>query len=147
MDLLVVNYGKAPDLFSNQRDGPFRNIAKDVGLDVEGNWMSVAAGDVNKDGYTDFFFGRPDGPGLFAISDGKEKFKTTAAPAVTEGARSAQFFDYDNDGLLDCVMVTDKGVRILRNVGDGWVDTSERAVARDLAAGRLLAAGDIDNDG
>ena len=147
MDLLIVNYGKAPDLFSNQRDGTFRNITKDVGLDVEGNWISVAAGDVNKDGYTDFFFGRADGPGLFAISDGKEKFKTTPAPAVTEAARSAQFFDYDNDGLLDCVMVTDKGVRILRNVGDGWLDTSERAVARDLAAGRLLAAGDIDNDG
>ena len=56
MDLLVVNYGKAPDLFSNQRDGTFRNVAKDVGLDVDGHWTCVAAGDVNKDGFTDFFF-------------------------------------------------------------------------------------------
>ncbi|HAF24894.1 MAG TPA: hypothetical protein DCK93_18655 [Blastocatellia bacterium] len=154
MDLLIVNYGKAPDLFSNQRDGTFRNVAKDVGLDVEGRWSCVAAGDVNKDGFTDFFFGRADGPGLFAISDGKEKFKTTAAPAGTQAARAAQFLDYDNDGLLDCVMLTDKGVRVWRNVGDGWMDTSERAVARDLAdgpstlaAGRLFASGDIDNDG
>ena len=154
MDLLVVNYGKAPDLFSNQRDGTFRNVAKDVGLEVDGKWTCVAAGDVNKDGFTDFFFGRADGPGLFAVSDGKEKFRTIAAPAGSEGARAAQFLDYDNDGLLDCVMLTDRGVRVWRNVGDGWVDTSAHAVASDLAggpamlgAGRLFAAGDFDNDG
>jgi cytochrome c-type biogenesis protein CcmH/NrfG len=154
MDLLIVNYGKAPALYSNQRDGTFRNVSKDVGLDIEGHWTCAAAGDVNKDGYTDFFFGRADGPGLFAISDGKEKFKTLAAPAGTEAARAAQFLDYDNDGLLDCVMLTDKGVRVWRNVGNGWIDTSERAVASDLssgpsplAAGRLFASGDVDNDG
>jgi Tfp pilus assembly protein PilF len=150
LDLMVVNYGKAPDLFSNQRDGTFRNVTKDVGLDVAGHWTCVAAGDVNKDGFTDFFFGRADGPGLFAMSDGKERFKTIAAPAGTEGARAVQFLDYDNDGLLDCVMLTDKGVRVWRNVGDGWIDTSERAVSPEftaLAEGRLFAAGDIDSDG
>src|SRR6266545_7991585 len=150
MDLLVVNYGKAPELYSNQRDGTFRNVAKDVGLDVDGHWTSVAAGDVNKDGFTDFFYGRADGPGLFAFSDGKEKFKTTAAPSGSEAARAAQFLDYDNDGLLDCVVLTDKGVRVWRNVGNGWIDTSERAVASGMAmpgAGRLFAAGDIDSDG
>ena len=150
MDLLVVNYGKAPDLYSNQRDGTFRNVTKDVGLDLDGHWTCVTAGDVNKDGFTDFFFGRADGPGLFALSDGKEKFKTTDAAPGTEAARSAQFVDYDNDGLLDCVMLTNKGVRVWRNVGNGWIDTSERAVASELSAlasGRLFAAGDIDNDG
>ncbi len=151
MDLLVINYGKAPELYSNQRDGTFRNVAKDVGLDIEGHWSCAAAGDLNKDGFTDFFFGRADGPGLFAISDGKERFKTAASPAGSEAARGAQFLDYDNDGLLDSLMVTDKGLRVWRNVGDGWTDTSERAVSRDLAAtlggGRLFAAGDIDNDG
>ncbi|HXM34687.1 MAG TPA: FG-GAP-like repeat-containing protein, partial [Pyrinomonadaceae bacterium] len=52
MDLLVVNYSKAPDLFSNQRDGTFRNVAKEVGLEMDGHWTCVAAGDVNKDGFT-----------------------------------------------------------------------------------------------
>jgi tetratricopeptide (TPR) repeat protein len=150
MDLLVVNYGKAPELFSNQRDGTFRNVATDVGLDMVGAWTCVAAGDLNKDSFTDFFFGRADGPGLFAISDGKGKFKTTAGPVGSEGARAAQFQDYDNDGLLDCVLNTDKGVRVWRNVGDGWIDTSELAVAPELksvVANGLFAAGDIDNDG
>jgi tetratricopeptide (TPR) repeat protein len=152
IDLLVVNDDRAPDLYSNQRDGTFRNVAREAGLNVDGHWTCVAAGDVNKDGYTDFFFGRADGPGLFAMSDGHEKFKTTPAPAGTEAARAAQFFDYDNDGLLDCVLLTDKGVRVWRNVGDGWTDVSERAVTSSLASvgsssARLFATGDLDNDG
>ena len=154
VDLLVVNYGKAPELFSNQRDGTFRNVASDVGLGIDGHWTCAAAGDLNKDGYTDFFLGRADGPGLFAISDGREKFKTAAAPDGSGAVRAAEFLDYDNDGLLDCLTLTDRGLRIWRNVGNGWIDVSERALARELLSGpsqqgmgRLFAAGDIDGDG
>jgi tetratricopeptide (TPR) repeat protein len=156
VDLLVVSYGKAPELFSNQRDGSFREVAAEVGLAAEGLWTSAAAGDVNKDGFTDFFLGRMDGPGMFAISDGQGRFKTMPAPAGTEGAGAAQFLDYDNDGLLDCLMLTGTGLRVWRNVGDGWANVTERAVARDLfpvsssagnVPGRRFVAGDIDGDG
>jgi tetratricopeptide (TPR) repeat protein len=156
VDLLVLNYGAQQNLFSNQRDGTFKDVARDVGLSIEGRWTSAAAGDVNKDGFTDFFFGRANAPGLFAISDGKGKFKTYFAPAETEGATGAQFLDYDNDGLLDCLMLVNGSLRVLRNVGDGWANTSERAVAGDLftgptkqkaSLGRLFAAGDLDQDG
>jgi tetratricopeptide (TPR) repeat protein len=159
MDLLVINYDKAPTLYSNQRDGTFRNVSQEIGLNIgglniEGHWSCAAAGDLNKDGFTDFFFGQPNKPGLFVISDGREKFKIAAAPDSSAGARVAQFLDYDNDGLLDSVMLTDRGLRIFRNVGDGWMDASERAASRDLAigptasgAGRLFGAGDLDNDG
>jgi len=155
IDLLVVNYGKAPDLYSNQRDGSFRNVAREVGLDVKGNWTSAAAGDVNKDGFTDFFFTSADGPGLFALSDGQGKFRTAQAPAGSVIENAAQFIDYDNDGLLDLVMVTN-GVHVWRSLGDGWMNTSERAVARGLtsaapdridASSHVLASGDLDNDG
>jgi cytochrome c-type biogenesis protein CcmH/NrfG len=160
IDLLFASYGKAPELFSNQRDASFRNVANEIGLSADGRWTSVAAGDVNKDGYTDFFFGRMDGAGIFAISDGKEKFKTVVGPSGSEGVSAAQFLDYDNDGLLDCIALTDKGVRVWRNTGNNsggtspagipsWTDVSLRARANDLqvSAGRLFAAGDIDQDG
>jgi len=152
IDLLFVDYGKAPALFSNQRDGTFRNVASEVGLGTAGNWSCVAAGDVNKDGFTDFFFGRNDGPGLFAVSEGREKFKTAAAAPISANAVAAQFLDYDNDGLLDCVLLTDKGLVVLRNLGNSWDEATGRAVKSDLTAdkfsgSRLLAAADLDNDG
>jgi tetratricopeptide (TPR) repeat protein len=156
VDLLVVNYGKAPDLYSNQRDGSFKSVARDVGLGQDGKWTSVAAGDVNKDGFTDFFFTSADGAGMFALSDGQGKFKTAQAPVGSGMAIAAQFLDYDDDGLLDLVMLTNSGVKVWRNVGDDFVNTSERAVAHDLtnmasdkvdSSGNLLAAGDLDNDG
>ena len=156
VDLLVVNYGKAPDLYSNQRDGSFRNVAREVGLDKEGQWTAVAAGDINKDGFTDFFFASADGPGMFAMSDGLGKFKTVQAPTGSGTASAAQFLDYDNDGLLDLVLLTNSGIRVWRNLGDDWMNVSERAVSRELtsaaedkveSSGHLLASGDLDNDG
>jgi cytochrome c-type biogenesis protein CcmH/NrfG len=156
VDLLVLNYGVQQNLFSNQRDGTFKDVAREAGVSLEGRWTSAAAGDVNKDGFTDFFFGRANGPGLFAISDGKGRFKTSFAPVETEGATGAQFLDYDNDGLLDCVFLLNGGLRVLRNIGDGWANTSERALTGNLSMnattqkitlGRLFASGDLDSDG
>lgn len=152
IDLLVVGYGKAPVLFSNQRDGTFRNVAGEVGLESFGNWTCVAAGDVNKDGYTDFFFGRSDGTGIFSLSDGHEKFKTLNAPETSVNARAAQFVDYDNDGLLDCLVLTAKGLVVFRNLGNGWADVTANALSSELGTeklgnSRLFAVADLDNDG
>ncbi len=156
VDLLVVNYGEPPVLFSNLRDGSFRNVAANMGLSAGGRFVCAAAGDYNKDGYTDFFLGAADGPGLLATSDGKGRFVTAPAPQSTEAAHAAQFLDYDNDGLIDLAAFTKKGIRVLRNVGTGWADVSDRAVARNLinafsnpegSAARSFASGDVDGDG
>jgi len=151
IDLFVLNYGKAPSLFSNQRDGTFRDVANDVGLGTAGNWSCAAAGDLNKDGFTDFFLGRVDGPGVFAMSDGHEKFKSVPAPASTDKARASQFVDYDNDGLIDCLVVTDRGLVVLRNLGSSWDNVSGPAVGSLSTAGfsgsRMLASADLDGDG
>ncbi len=151
VDLLIVNAGEQPALYSNQRDGTFRNVAAEVGLSVKGAFTCAAAGDVNKDGYTDFFFGRADGAGTLALSDGRGRFTTAAASTGTEAVTAAQFLDYDDDGLLDLVMATGNGMRVLRNLGNKWENSSERAISKDLfGAGtmiRAFAAGDVDCDG
>lgn len=162
VDLLVVNYGAAPALYRNLRDGSFRDVAAEVGLARAGAYTSVAAGDVNKDGYTDFFFGAAEGAGLFALSDGRARFNLKPAPLETRGAFAAQFLDYDNDGLLDLVVSAAAGQRVLRNVGDGFADVTDRAFSQPSAAksvrgqsravtlqgvSRLLASGDLDGDG
>jgi tetratricopeptide (TPR) repeat protein len=156
VDLLVVNYGEAPKLFKNMRDGSFLNVATEVGLDIKGRFSCAAAGDVNKDTYTDFFFGEAGGPGLFVVSDSRGRFASAPASAGAENADAAQFLDYDNDGLLDLVTLSDKGARVLRNLGGKWVDVSEQAISpglrvksevRAMAGQRVLVAGDIDSDG
>ncbi|HEX8351927.1 MAG TPA: FG-GAP-like repeat-containing protein, partial [Pyrinomonadaceae bacterium] len=165
VDLLVVGSDAPPALWKNLRDGTFRDVAAEAGLDLKGGgFAAVAAGDVNKDGFTDFYFGRADGPGEFALSDGRGRFKLSPAPAVggastrSSGQAAAQFLDYDNDGLLDLLTVSrgqkGGGLRVLRNTGDGWADVSEKA-ARGLFADApeaaalpvSLASGDVDGDG
>ena len=131
VDLFLLPSADPPRLFRNLRDGTFRDVAKEVGLDSQGVFWCAAAGDVNKDGFTDFFLG-VDRRGVFAMSDGHSHFKLTPAPAETKDAMAAQFLDYDNDGLLDLVAVTDKGVRLWRNVGNDFIDVSERALPASL---------------
>src|SRR5262249_27013780 len=57
VDLLLLPHGSLPRLFSNMRDGTFRDVAREADIDSRGTFWCVAAGDVNKDGFTDFFLG------------------------------------------------------------------------------------------
>src|SRR5688500_4123148 len=142
IDLLVASTHKI-SLWRNLRDGTFRDVAQETGLSAIKGATSVAAGDVNKDGFTDFYFSG----GELAFSDGKERFQITQAPGDSD---ASQFADYDNDGLLDLISVTRDGkLRIIRNTGDTWVNVTSKAAPELAATARasVLASGDIDNDG
>ncbi len=149
IDILVLNQGGKAQLYRNLRDGSFEDVAEEVGLRVIGNWTSAAAGDFNKDDYTDFYFGKADGIGVFAVSDGKGNFVMKDAPTESEKTSSAQFFDYDNDGLLDLIVNTDKGFVVTRNLGDGWskAEDSTFESSAGLENSSQILSGDIDNDG
>jgi tetratricopeptide (TPR) repeat protein len=143
IDLLIASTEKV-SLWRNMRDGTFRDVANDVGLTVKGA-ASVAAGDVNKDGFTDFYFASPnDTTGYFALSNGKERFDLKQAEG---GSSAAQFIDYDDDGLLDVVLNVHGQLRVWRNTGDAWTDVSTKAAPGMAEAGRVLLSGDIDGDG
>ncbi len=173
VDLLVAT-DNGMTLWRNMRDGTFNDVAVAAGLGAEELKVSssVAVGDVNKDGFIDFYFGR-GATGDFALSDGRDHFQLKRGPGELPVAplspaakynNAAQFLDYDNDGLLDLVTVVTTGgdgvhieLRIWRNTGDDWVDVSDKAtrglkaeigpISGPLAGARLLAAGDIDGDG
>ncbi len=144
IDLLVASTEKV-SLWRNMRDGTFKDVAAEGGLIVKGA-TNVAAGDVNKDGFTDFYFAAPtDTVGYLALSDGKERFQLTRTEG---GAVASQFIDYDNDGLLDLVSLMQDHVRVLRNIGDGWADVSGKATSNiKVTTGRVFVSGDIDGDG
>ena len=161
VDLLTVNFDFAPRLYRNLRDASFTEVGRRVGLDAESGFASVAAGDLNKDSFTDFYFGRDHTNGTFAMSDGRGGFSLAPGPSAKDdpGHLAAQLLDYDNDGLLDLVTLSaaEAGqLRIWRNVGDGWV-REERATSRRSGqtgaisnlrlSPRALASADADGDG
>ena len=152
IDLLVLSYTSGPRLFRNLRDGSFADVAASVGLPEGSAFVSLALGDVNKDGYTDAFLGREAAPGQWALSNGRGAFLLSDAPMSTRGTTAAQIFDYDNDGLLDLLAITPDGPHLLRNVGPEWTEVTETAVsptarAQGAAGLEAVAAGDLDLDG
>ena len=127
VDLFLLPTADPPRLFRNLRDGTFRDVAKEVGLDDQGAFWCAASGDINKDGFTDFFMS-VDTRAVFAMSDGHGRFKLHPAPADAKQAMAAQFLDYDNDGLLDLIVLTSKGLRLWRDLGNDFIDVSQRAL-------------------
>jgi Tfp pilus assembly protein PilF len=149
VDLFVLKRDR-PALFKNMRDGSFKDMAAEYGLVAAGSFLSAAAADVNKDGYTDFFLGAK-GASSLALSDGRGAFSVSPAPEAAAGALAAQFADYDNDGLLDLLAVTAAGPRLLRNLGTSWADVSASAFSVPSKGkpceAAALAVADLDADG
>lgn len=153
IDLLILNHRGKPTLLSNQRDDTFKDAASAVGLTKIDNWSCAAAGDVNKDGFTDFFFGavkgweQSEGKGILAISDGKGKFILKDAPNGTNEAFAAQFLDYDNDGLLDLLISNGKKLSISRNLGKGFAAATAKPFKNFTASNENILSADFDSDG
>ena len=152
IDLIMAGGTGEMRLYRNMRDGTFRDATGDAGVAKQGGVLTLAIGDVNKDGYPDLFLGRR-GPGVLALSDGKGGFRLSTVAGEADAETAAQFFDYDNDGLLDLLTLTVRGPRIFRNVGgDRWIEVSAAGKLGLLtpsanAAFHSLAVGDLDGDG
>ena len=96
-------------LFHNNGDGTFTDMANKVGLGVLG-WVKGAAwGDYNNDGLPDLYISRLGEPNLLMRNDGKDASGQWKFTDVTEQAGVSEpiqsyacwFWDYDNDGWLD----------------------------------------------
>jgi hypothetical protein len=179
-DIYVANDGDPNQLWINQKNGSFKNEALLAGAAVNRDGvaeagMGVDAGDFNGDGTDDIFITHlMDETNTLFVNLGRGTFedRTREAGLGLPGSRltgfGTLFFDYDNDGWLD-LLVVNGAVRLLpelvikgdpyplgqpkqlfQNNGKGqFVEVSAQAGPnfRLLEVSRGAAFGDIDNDG
>ncbi|HEX5759517.1 MAG TPA: FG-GAP-like repeat-containing protein [Thermoanaerobaculia bacterium] len=109
LDLYVGNEGTADtvypsQLFQNQGDGTFRDVALQAGVASPGFAKGVAWGDYDDDGRPDLYVSCL-GPNRLYRNQGNGTFRdVTAELGVTEPSGKSfatWFFDFDNDGDLD----------------------------------------------
>jgi hypothetical protein len=100
-------------LFHNNGDGTFTDVTAKAGLEGIGYSMGVAAGDYDNDGFVDLYVTGVDRNQLFR-NNGNGTFTDVTAKSGVSGiipgfgkawAVTAGWFDYNNDGLLDLLVV------------------------------------------
>jgi tetratricopeptide (TPR) repeat protein len=153
IDLIITNENDENHLYSNQRQGVFRNVAKESGLPVNSGSGAVAVGDYNNDGFLDIFIVslattdhalyRNDGTGKFEPAG-----NTGDLNRVLKNQRlsDVKFLDFDNDGYSDIFAAGEK-LFLLHNDGKGGFTDVSNLLPRNLGPCRKIAVFDYNEDG
>ncbi|MBI5915192.1 MAG: VCBS repeat-containing protein, partial [Bacteroidetes bacterium] len=158
LDLFLTNDETPNLLLTNERHGSFSDFTSGSGLQYSKAAVAVAAEDYNNDGFTDLLLlSKTPGKAELYANRGDGTFEPASAPwmrAIRKlMALDAAFFDFDNDGFLDLLMVgkpTTKGGRgalLFHNDGAGNFADVSNLLPSSLAAGHQIGAVDYDKDG
>ena len=131
-DLVTFDVKFPSQLFRNNGDGTFTDVAKEAGVTNLRYCKGSAWGDFDGDGDPDLYVSNYAAENRLYRNDGQGVFTDVAADlGVTEPRRSfaTWFWDYDNDGLLD-LFVAGYGPRLAR-----WRQTT--SACRTRAPGRV----------
>ena len=160
IDLFVTNSNSSNTLFSNQRQGTFKDITEEVGLNDNNGAGSVTVGDYNNDGFPDIFTTLQE-PGKYQLlrNLGNGSFeKDTRSTDLSQTlqniqAHDASFIDFDNDGFLDLLVVGksnkegERGVFLYHNNGTGKLFVVSNILPEDLISGEKIVTLDYNEDG
>jgi hypothetical protein len=131
IDIFVANDQKENQLWINQQDGTFRNMAPLWGVAAGANGelkanMGVDAGDFDNDGDEDLFITELSGQGsTLYVNTGTGLFEDQSArqgirvPSLPFTGFGAGWLDYDNDGWLDIMAVNGSVTQNLEALGPG----------------------------
>jgi hypothetical protein len=171
-------------LYRNNGDGTFTDVTEKAGVKGAGYSMGVAAGDYDNDGFVDLYVAgvnrnqllHNNGDGTFTDVTEKAGVSGEIPGTGKPWAVAAGWFDYNNDGLLDLLVINYldysipsaklcsidgvntycapgnfKGTAniLYRNSGDGtFTDVSKSShISQFIGKGMALAFADYDNDG
>jgi hypothetical protein len=195
LDLYFTNGSHLPDmdksdprfhnrLYRNNGDGTFTDVTAQAGVAGSRYSVGVAVADYDNDGYQDLFVTGANGCQLFH-NNGDGTFTDVTAHAglarvhpdlVNSFSPAAGWFDYDNDGHLDLIVINylkwsaatepacvSNGIRaycspdsyaglpnlLFHNNGDGtFTDVSESSgIFKHVGKGMGVAFADYDSDG
>ncbi len=141
-------------LYRNKGDGTFEEIAKKVGVSLDGGaWCSASFVDLNGDGYLDLFLGGVvnTSPRIL-INQGDGPFKDATSRSgldiVVTDSLSAAFGDYDRDGDLDLFLTQWSVKRTNReNTQHLWQNNGDAVFTDVSRTTGISAAFDPENKG
>lgn len=174
-DLFVSNQGQKNRLYRNNRDGTFKDIATEAGVELPLESFPAWFWDYNNDGHLDlyvavysantadlakFYLGKPsdaERARLF-LGDGAGAFVDVAKNSGLDrpdASMGANFGDLDNDGYLDFYLGTGypsyeslmPGVMYRNERGKRFVDVTTAGGFGHLQKGHAVAFADLDHDG
>jgi enediyne biosynthesis protein E4 len=151
MDIYVANDGTENQLWLNQRNGTFKNVAllAGVALPISGKAegsMGVDAGDFDNDGDEDLVMTELAGEGTnLYVNDGTGTFEDRGSQSGLEAITipytgfGTAWLDYDNDGWLDLLAVngTVQIIEALRQTHDPFPLHQRKLLMRNLGNGRF----------
>ncbi|HEX3744061.1 MAG TPA: FG-GAP-like repeat-containing protein [Bryobacteraceae bacterium] len=168
-DLFVGNENGPSQLFRNNRNGTFTDIAAAAGVDRVAFTKGAVAEDYDHDGFMDLYVSNYRGDNALYRNNHDGTFTDVARQAGVTGTGHSfpvWFFDYDNDGWADLLvtsynMSTAETVRnylglphfagtlkLYRNLGNGAFRDVTAAVGLNKSYMPMGSNfGDIDNDG
>ena len=160
IDFFVVNENSGNALYSNQRQGVFKDITEKSGLKSNGGSYAVAVGDYNNDGFSDLFITSVNGGSqdLFRnLGNGsfeqEQKSKEMFSAIRNIKGYDAAFFDFDNDGALDLIIAGEsevkggRGLFLYHNNGKGNFTDASNLLPEEPGSGKQLAFFDYNDDG
>jgi hypothetical protein len=169
LDLFVGNETGPAQLFRNNGDGTFVDVADTAGVNRTAFNKGVAAADYDNDGWPDLYVSNLGGTNFLYRNNGDGTFTELGAGARVPGPGQGfptWFFDYDNDGHPDLFVASyvtsvdevaraylklprnGSTLKLYRNLRDGSFQDVTRQVGLDKVLMVMGANfGDIDNDG
>ena len=150
LDLLLCNAGAPNQLFQNNTDGTFTDIAAAAGLaEPEGDSAMALPGDLDGDRDSDLVLLRAGAPAKIFLNELGGRFREAPADPAIRGDLGGVLQDFNGDGLLDLLVLGGEPAKLNLFLGDGhghfrpapnFLSTGSAALPEALRAFRVADA-------
>jgi hypothetical protein len=156
----LAYHGQPDVLYHNNGDGTFTDVTREAGVyNPEGRAMGVSSGDIDDDGDWDIFVPNDGMENYLYRNNGDGTFTDVALQTGTgfsqrgeaTSAMSAEFGDFDLDGLIDIIVPDMAYSCVYRNVGGGLFEEMSARLGVAAVCGQYTSWSanyfDFDHDG